>query len=177
MGNDLELKRDIDRVTKKLKGLLKEFDSKNTRQILRRASRPTRKAARSNIKDAKQLVKRYSTPKLVKGIRAPKGKGRVVAIYHPGNLRRSIAIMTFRRARFAVFVGPRIGKGAGAKEYGKAGMKVDGYYAHMVEKGTINQSGQHYMKRAYSRTKGQVVAIATEQSRKRINQYKRKVRL
>lgn len=174
---DNDLKRDIEKTTKKLKGLLDQFNSKETKKILRRAARPTRKAARAGINDAKVPVKRYSTPKLIKGLRAPRGKGRVAAIYHPGNLRRSIAILTFRRSRFAVFVGPRIGKGQGSKEYGKPGQKVDGYYAHMVEKGTINSSGDHYMQNAYVRTKGQVVAIATEQVRKKTRQYKRKVRL
>lgn len=171
MGNDL--KSDLRKTTKKLESILKEFESKEVKKILGKAARPTRKAARALVKDAKKPVKRYPVSN---GKRKPKGQGKVIAIYNPGNLRRSIKILRFRRSRMAVFVGPEVGKKS-SNEYGKTGQPVDGWYAHMIEFGTINFPGSHYMSRAFSKTKGQVVHIAADQIKKRTNRFKRKNKL
>ncbi len=157
MGNDL--RKDLIRTTKKLEKLLKVYESKEVKKILRKSAAPLRKAARSNIDDASKEVKRYSG-------------GKVVAIYNPGNLRRSIKILTFRRSKFAVFVGPQVGK-AGSKEYGRPGQPVDGFYAHMVEFGTVNSRANPYMRPAFSKTKGRIIQIATQQIRKKSIRHKR----
>lgn len=158
MGNDL--RRDLIKTTKKLEKLLKVYESKDVKKILRKSSRPLRKAARSNIKDASEPVKRYSG-------------GKVVAVYNPGNLRRSIKILSFRRSKFAVFVGPQVGK-ASSKEYGRPGQPVDGFYAHMVEFGTIHSRPRPYMRPAFAKTKGMIVQIATQEVKQKAVQFKRR---
>ena len=56
--------------------------------------------------------------------------GKVVATYKPGNLKRSIKTLTFRRSS-AVFVGPRLNKGGSTGTF--SGNRTDGYYAHLME--------------------------------------------
>lgn len=174
MGNDI--RSEVVIVNEKIQSLLKEFTTKERKKILRRAARPLRAAARKGVKDAKKPVKRYSTPKVINSLRAPKGKGRVAAIYHPGNLRRSIKILNFRRAKTAVFVGPKVGA-QGAAQFGKPGQKTDGYYGQMVEFGTKQSSPNPFMRPAFTKTKGQVVAIITEQVNKKIKEFKRRKQL
>ena len=157
MGNGL--RSDLVKTTKKLEKLLKEFESREVKKILRKSAAPLRKAARTNVNDAEEPVKRYSA-------------GKVVAVYNPGNLRRSIKILTFRRSKFAVFVGPQVGK-ASSKEYGRPGQPVDGFYAHMVEFGTINSRAKPYMRPAFAKTKGRIIQIATQQIRKKSIRFKR----
>ena len=67
-----------------------------------------------------------------KGIRkAGKGKGKVVATYKPGNLKRSFRILgKLRPMKAGVMVGPLLG-----------GKVTDGYYAHFVEFGAANVNG------------------------------------
>ena len=170
------IREEVRIVNKKLERLLDEFSTKERKKILRRAARPMRKAARLGIKDADKPVKRYSTPKVLKGLRAPKGKGKVVAIYHPGNLRRSIKILSFRRAKTAVFVGPKLGK-QGASQFGKPGQKVDGYYAHIYEFGSVNYRGRAPMRKAFAKTKNNVRALIEEGVDKKIREYKKKTGL
>lgn len=68
----------------------------------------------------KKVVKRYSN-------------GKVVAVYHPGNLKRSVQILEFNKSD-SVFVG--IKRDTVAKARGVySGSRADGYYAHMVEYG------------------------------------------
>lgn len=77
-------------------------------------------------------VMRYDTPKGIGRLRAPKGKGVVVATYTPGNLGRSFQALKLRKLKGAVLIGPKVAKGKGAK--GRfVGRRVDGYYATFVE--------------------------------------------
>ena len=77
---------------------------------------------------------RYATPKLLRGLRAPKGMGVKVATYLPGNLAKSARVLKFRRAKSKVFVGARVAKGNASGVFGQ-GARVDGYYLAMVESG------------------------------------------
>lgn len=83
---------------------------------------------------SKKPHKRYSTPKINKGRRAAKGSGVVVATYMPGNLRFSFSTLNLRRTS-AVFVGAKLDKRGGGGVYNSSA-NADGYYAHMVERGT-----------------------------------------
>lgn len=75
---------------------------------------------------------RYATAKVVRGIRAPKGMGKKVATYYPGNLGNSIRVLTFSRAKSKVYVGAKLAKGSSPR--GNFGVgKFDGYYLHIVE--------------------------------------------
>lgn len=103
--------------------------------------------------------KRYSTAKVARNIRAPKGMGRVVATYQPGNLQESFRTLKFRRSS-AVFVGPKVG-GAGA----------DGYYAHWPEFGTVNQRAQGYVKSAVDASGRVTAEYAAKLLKRRIERY------
>jgi len=91
--------------------------------------------------------KRYSTGKLVRRLRAPKGFGRVVATYDPGNLARSIKALKFTRSKTKAWVGAKLAKGQSS--YGNfSGARTDGYYLHMVDGGTQNYAGTRFFTRA-----------------------------
>ena len=90
---------------------------------------------------------RYSTGKLVRRIRAPKGYGRVAATYDPGNLARSIKALKFARSKTKAWVGAKLAKGVGTT--GRfSGSRTDGYYLHMVDGDTKYHSGTGFFTRA-----------------------------
>jgi len=163
------MQREINIVTKKLYGLLDLFDRKGQHEILKPAAKLLVSAARGNIKDSKKLHHRYSTAKLSKNIRAPKGKGNVIATYYPGNLRKSIRTLLFRRSK-AVFVGPRLSKRNTKGEFGK-GSRVDGYYAHWMERGSAHFGGIGYMRRAYETTKGTIKLMIKNSVKRKVLKY------
>lgn len=161
-----ELEREAQAWIKKVNGLTKEFSSKERKKILRRSARPLRKAAKRFTpvrKEPPGLNRRYATAKVLKGIKAPKGKGKVVAKYPPGWLRKSIAILTYRRTS-DVFVGPRL-RG-----------RFDGYYAPMRFGDSLGFY-KNVMRPALRATQSAVLSIIEERSRKKIEEYKRKNRL
>lgn len=106
---------------------------------------------------------RYSTAKVSKSIRAPKGMGNVVATYQPGNLQRSFRVLKFRRSE-AVFVGPKLNL-----------KRADGYYAHWVEFGTKHQKGQKFVSYTVSSVGNQVLYYITELLGKRVMTFAERV--
>jgi hypothetical protein len=72
--------------------------------------------------------KRYSTAKLTKKIRAPKGLGKVVATYFPGNLGRSINVLKFSRGKVKGFCRRKTGKTGDGQFSGAQNGRV--LYAH-----------------------------------------------
>ncbi len=135
-------------ILSKLKALPKELGDKKRRLILRQSAVIFKDAARRLVKVGKKSHKRYKD-------------GKVIAEYSPGNLRESINTMTFRRARSAVFIGPRIKKG----KFDASNLTLaDGYYAHMVEfghlvkgdKGKKKVEAQPFMRPAFENNKGLV---------------------
>ncbi|MEO0132752.1 MAG: HK97-gp10 family putative phage morphogenesis protein [candidate division WOR-3 bacterium] len=74
--------------------------------------------------------------------RYKKGQGKV-ATYFPGNLRRSIKRLNFRRTK-DVWVGPFLDKTNSGGIY-SSDTKVDGYYAHFVEYGTTRAPAQPFV--------------------------------
>lgn len=180
-----ELEREAQVWLNKVNGLTKEFSRKERQKILRRSARPLRKAARRFAPVSDKPHNRYNTAKVVKSIRAPKDKGKVAAIYNPGNTRNSIGIITFRGTS-SVFVGPRFASSKTiaaaeeeakvkkrAPEYGARGQPVDAYYAAMIF-GSANAFFQKVMKPALRATQSTVLAIIEEQSKMKIEKYKRK---
>ena len=126
-------------VSKKLQGLLKQYDRKTRRKIYRKAAKPVVKSAKNNapVGTPKRgsiyggaVSLRYDTPKLTSKIRAPKGKGRIKARYFPRNLSKAIRVLIFRTASF-IYVGPKYRRTNTSGDFGK-GSRVDGYYAHML---------------------------------------------
>ena len=74
-----------------------------------------------------------NTPVIVSGKNVTRREnGRVVAVYEPGNLRKSMAIFKGQSTRFPkIYLGPQVGK---QKE-------DDGYYAYFLIKGTSGKYG------------------------------------
>lgn len=116
-------------------------------------------AARNNAPVSSAPHFRYgSSGGLSDRIRAPKGKGKIIAKYVPGNLKNSIRTLTFRRDRSGIYVGPKLAKRrAGFKTYGGSRTTVDAYYAHMVEFGTRYQPARGYMRKAFSQAREAVI--------------------
>ena len=113
-------------------------------------------AAESAAPKSKRAHKRYNTAKVVKAIRAPKGRGNVVATYYPGNLGRSLQVMKFNRAKSKVFVGAKLARTARGNFNGR---RVDGYYLHMVEEGTKHSQGTRFFHSSWQRSKNRVYTI------------------
>lgn len=114
--------------------------------------------------------KRYSTAKATKSIRAPKGMGNVVATYMPGNLSRSIKVLDLKRSKNAAYVGAQLKKGAATGMF--SGMKADGYYMHMVERGTKKwPEGNPFFLASWERAKPRVTALMVQEFKRTIEQF------
>lgn len=162
------ISREVKKINDNLNGLLALFDKKGKQEILKPAADILVDAARENVPESDETHYRYSTAKLAKGIRAPKGKGNVVGVYHPGNLRKAIRRLLFRKSD-AVWVGPKVSKGRFG-EFGK-GNRVDGYYAHWMEFGSAHFAGTSYMRRAYNAKKGLIKAKIAQGVKSKIVRY------
>ena len=170
-----QLKLEFDRTIKKLKSMPDAISPRVRKKILRSAADHFVDAARANIKDSTKAHHRYShRGKLTSRLKAGKGSGRVIATYKPGNLRRSIQILRhgkFRRLQ-SVFVGPKADRSPSGV-FGNED-KVDGYYAHMVEFGTVNSAPQPFMRPAFIASRGKVRVEIIGNMERRINRWKRK---
>jgi HK97 gp10 family phage protein len=152
------IQSEVNALIRSLQNIEKEV-KKAALPALTKAARPIVTAARNNADISEATHFRYNTSKLVKGIRAPKGKGQVVATYRPGNLKGSIKTMRFRRSNSAVFIGPILARSStgtfGPTSTYEGGImpsnaRSDGYYARFVEFGApaIGVSPNPFMKPA-----------------------------
>ena len=135
------MKREVQMVINRLNKIPYHLREKERKKILRKSAKPLVRAAKANVPRSNKPTHRYKN-------------GKIVATYFPGNLRRSIKVLPLRRTT-NVFVGPHAKGGAGNFK----GRRVDGYYAHFVEKGTVFQKGIHYMGNAYQSTKEEVFRL------------------
>jgi HK97 gp10 family phage protein len=115
-------------------------------RVLRPAAEILQKAAQANVRVAKKAVKRYGTGKFSKKLKSPKGKGRILAIYEPGNLKLSLQVLKFKRSK-ALFVGAKVMKRNPNGTFGK-GKRADGWYAHFLEFGTKRARAYPFMRPA-----------------------------
>ena len=113
---------------------------------------------------------RYSTPKLLRSIRTPVGMGRIVATYKPGNLKRSMQVLRFRQAPSTVFIGAKLAKGNVRGVFGSRS-RVDGYYAHMVERGTQHSAAQPFVLRGFNMGKSQALRTVESEVARVVNKY------
>jgi hypothetical protein len=129
----------LNKTLKKLDQIQKGISERKTRrQIMRKPAKVVVDAAKPAIPTSSKIHYRYNTPKLIKGRRAKKGSGVIVAAYVPGNLRKSIKRLNFRRSA-KEWIGPKLSKrGAGKDVFGLNETKVDGYYATFIAKGAAN---------------------------------------
>lgn len=95
-------------------------DSRERQVAMFKAANVLRKSIQGGVTDATKPVSRYIN-------------GKKVATYHPGNLRRSIKILSHMKDRVNKYVGVERQPGGGVKGI-FVGSRTDGYYAHMVEK-------------------------------------------
>ena len=138
---------EIDKVIAKLKKLTVEIDTPEVRErVLRPAAEILQRAAQANVRNATKTVKRYSTGKFSKRLKAPKGKGNVVATYEPGNLKLAMQVLKFKRSK-ALFVGAKVMKRNPTGTFGK-GRRADGWYAHFIEFGTRHAAARPFMRPA-----------------------------
>ncbi len=128
-------------------------------------------AAESAAPRSAKPHKRYSTPKASNRQRAPKGYGRVVAIYYPGNLRNSIRVLTFSRDRTKVWIGAKLAKGSSPKGTFGAGQRSDGYYLHMVERGTKYADKKPFFTRSIMASAPRVFRVMLNAWEKITNQF------
>lgn len=152
----------FDELNKKIKQLGDKVKKREMLKILRIATKPTIAAARSNTPVADRLSTRYK--KKASG-------GGLIAVYEPGNLKKSIGNIVGKKGagqqNAVIYVGPR-----------SKGKKYDGWYGAMVHYGTKYFSGNPFMKKAYEQTQGQVTAKAEQKTialiQKKINQLSSK---
>lgn len=175
---DQQTRAELKVINKNLERILARFKGKERKKIVRPASKILIAKAQSNISDSDKPHKRYSTPKLSDKLRAPKGMGKVVATYYPGNLRKSIQELRLRRT-FAILVGPRVNKRGSKGDFGK-GKRVDGYYAHMVEfKTRINNGANRsfaFMRRAFTAKKSMMYQSIYREARKALQRAKKNMK-
>jgi HK97 gp10 family phage protein len=117
-------------------------------------------------KEKQEIFKKAAVPLIMEiQSRAPKSEkphsrysgGKIVATYYPGNLSRSFAKTLIFRSSSAVWVAPKVGKGAQGEFKGS---RADGYYAHMVEYGTKFQSPQPFVRPSVDSAGPKVYRIA-----------------
>ena len=167
-----QVERELRIIKNNLKKLGKEFDKKGQQKILRSGALVIKKAVKAASPKSKKTHFRYNSAKLDKSKRAAKGSGQVEASYEPGNFERSISTMTFRKSS-AVFVGPKIAKGNKNGHF--SGNRVDGYYAHMVEIGTVNYSGKHPIRTGYEASKGLSIKAIENKGKKVVRKFTKKL--
>jgi len=159
MNNKQLLNKDVQRVINTLKRLPKEYEQKALKKVLKESSKPLMKAAKANVPTASKPVKRYKN-------------GKVIATYFPNNLKRAIGFLTKLRRTKAVFVGARLSKSGTSGEF--KGNRVDAYYAHIVEHGSVHQKGVHFLEKAYLSTKQIVFSKITAKTKAILKTFKRK---
>jgi len=178
------IQAEINALIRSLQNIEKEV-KKAALPALTNAARPIVTAARNNADISEATHFRYNTSKLVKGIRAPKGKGQIVATYRPGNLKGSIKTMRFRRSNSAVFIGPVLSRNStgtfGPTLTYEGGImptnaRSDGYYARFVEFGApaIGVSPNPFMKPAADQAGGAALRLAVVELKAAIEKAGRK---
>lgn len=156
-------------IEKNLEAFLKKFAPKERKKMLLPAAKVFQKEVRSNIPVSKKAHHRYNTAKLLGSLRAPKNSVKPEATYEPGNLRRAIQILLFRKSP-DLFVGPKVNKSGSKGVF--AGRRVDGYYAHWVEFGTPHYPGFAYMRKSLSTAKSAVRKSIEMEARKKVKNFK-----
>ena len=133
---DADLQRDINSLLRKVNNLSKEL----------------KRGAKGDLADAAKIIVsaiKQNAPVGKKG--SVKSVGGRKILYPRGNLKRSISVLRFRRAKLAVFVGPKA-----------TGGLPDGFYAPFLEFGTSNiPRGRHsFIAGAVARSKDDALAKA-----------------
>lgn len=169
MAVNVALERELAVLQRKLLAVAQSA-KKDSQQILEFAAQPMVSAIAAGAPVSDRVHFRYSTAKASRKIRAPKGKGKVEASYHPGNLERSIQTLRFRRSA-AIFVGAKLSKNSKGVFKGK---RTDAYYTHMVEYGTAHSAATPFIRPAVQATQGAVLSGAVKVFKRNVDAEIRK---
>lgn len=163
-----EIAAEVERAIKTLEKLGKEFDKKARRKMLRRGAEILRDELKSKAPRSKKQHKRYSTAKLLKNKRAPKGMGTVAQTYDPGNLQKAIVVLPLSKSP-DLHVGPKVAK-QGRKSL------PDAYYAHWLEYGApgIGVPAHPFIRPAVASAKAKVATAVTEDAKKLLGEFEKK---
>ena len=127
-----ETAREINALMRELRGVSDKCKTQTSR-ILGKNARPIIDALFAAAPHGTKIHKRYKSAGLSGRIRAPRGKGSVVAIYRPGNLATSFKAFRFKGAKFSLQVGAKFQKGSSSGAFGPGTGRNDAYYTHIVE--------------------------------------------
>ena len=171
---DANLQKEISAAILKLKGVSRSA-TRAVKGALSKASIPLLDEIEGRAPVSDEPHFRYSTPKASKKIKAPKGSGKIIATYTPGNLERSFQVLKFRRAKNAVFVGPKFDKEGSTGTF--SGSRTDGYYAAWQEFGAPNAGipARPFIGPSVAAVGSQVGRIAVEELKKAIDRYTKSV--
>lgn len=158
---------DMAELISKVRKLSLALPDKEVKKAITRASKPYIVQAQKSAPVLSEPKKRYNTPKVSQKLKAPKGMGRVVATYMPGNLGRSIRKLAASRLTRAILIGPKKEKRDPTGVF--SGRRVDGYYAAMVEGGTKNAAPKPFLAPAWESSRIQVLQNIETELTKMIN--------
>jgi len=156
-------------------GKMSDEVKKQTIRVMSKAAAPLIEEIRFRAPVSEKPHNRYQTEKLLQGLRAPKGYGRVVATYMPGNLERSFNVLKFRRSKSAVYVGAKLDKSGSLGTF--AGDRTDGYYAAWQEYGApaAGIPPRPFIGPSVDATKNEIANIAKVEFTKVINREAKKM--
>lgn len=161
MRGSIAFDREVNEIVKDLQRLSSGMTKAQKRKMLTPAAKPI-------VEEAKKIVQSEARSKKV---HHRYDKGVKIATYHPGNLMRSLRVLLLKSAD--VFVGPKRTKGGKGTGSFKGG-KVDAWYGHFLEFGTVKQRPVAYLRRAYDSKRSQVISILDGKVRQNINEWSRK---
>lgn len=141
--NMAQFGKDLAAFEKRVVELAKQLeDSEEKKRALRDAGQILVNAMQSKVRVSDRVLYRYSNKK-------------IVAVYYPGNLKRSIRILEHMADTRNTYVGvKRMPKGKGKGTF--AGENADGYYARFEEYGP---RGKPFMRPAIMETQGQIMRM------------------
>lgn len=143
-----QLDKDLRLLEKVLEELPKAYRVKERKKVLRKASEPLIAAAQMKAPVYRGGKRRVATL----------GDGTKVA-YYPGNLKLSIKRLRFSKSP-SIWVGPKVTKRRKEGDtYGLSNRKVDAYYAHWQEFGTVNIPKRPFLRPAFDQTRNQMLKI------------------
>lgn len=153
--------REVQKVLKTLDDLPKEFTKRRRQYLLRKAGNVIKSKALTFINDKKK-------PNVYN-----KDDGTQIA-YLQGNLRRSMDLMRFRKAKNSIYVGPRLYRKNDLPVYGRTLKTAQPYYARMVEYGTRHSAPKPFMATGFRAGKSEAKNIIVKGCERIIRSYKRK---
>tara|TARA_R110002012_G_scaffold38464_1_gene106990 strand:+ start:37 stop:606 length:570 start_codon:yes stop_codon:yes gene_type:complete len=153
--------REVQQALKVLNKLPNEFTQRRRLYLLRKAGDVIKGKAITFINDKKKPNTRRK-------------KDGTLETFVQGNLRRSMDVMRFRKAKNSVYVGAKIYKKDNLETYGTAKRNAKPYYAHMVEYGTRHSAPNPFMATGFRAGKAEAMGIITKGIKRIAKAYAKK---